>query len=419
MISQIIMPKLGETMEEGKIERWLKKEGDFIKKGEPILEMTTDKATFEFESPQEGYLKKIVVQDGQTVPVTDVIGFIGDKNESVPDAQSIFAAEQKKEEIVLKKEEHIEVKKEEGRIFISPRAKTMVKEKGIDITKIRGTGPQGRIVEKDVLEFIEKMPKVKITPVAEELIRQKGLDRYSIEGSGEEGKITKEDVLSFQKPTFSSMRKIIAEKMVKSKTSIPHFYITISVDMTHLMGFRSLLKSKNMDVGYNDFIVKAVSYVIKNNPYIASVWTQQGLELKQNINIGIAVAIEDGLIVPVIKDADKKSLSEISAESKALIGKARDKKLLPDEYRGSVLTVSNLGMFGVESFSAIIIPGESAILAIGSISKQPVVSGDKIIVRDIMHITLSADHRVIDGVLGSKFLQELKQTLEFPGIFAL
>jgi pyruvate dehydrogenase E2 component (dihydrolipoamide acetyltransferase) len=426
MITNIILPKLGETMEEATITNWLKNEGDRIKKGEPLLEITTDKATFEVESPADGMVRKILVKNNDVVPVAQVIAFIGEPSDLLPNISA--TSETVKPESVEEKSDKIEkqvplTELPECRVFASPRAKSLAKDKGIDISKVKGTGPEGRIIEKDVLNFSSTKPEIRATPVAEELIRQMNLDKHSIKGTGEGGKITKEDVLSYKIPSAVSaipaMRRVIAEKMIQSKTAIPHFYATIAVDMTHLINFRNLLKSKNIDVGFNDFLIKASSIALKNIPQIRTVWTGQGLELKQDINIGLAVAMEDGLMVPVIKDADKKTLLQICSESRALIEKVRNKKILPHEYAGGILTISNLGMFGIESFSAIIQPGESSILAIGAITKEPVALENVCIIRDIMRITLSADHRVVDGAVGAKFLSSLKQMLEFPGMLLL
>ncbi len=392
MIQEVIMPKLGQTMEEGTINKWVKKEGEYVKKGEILLEVTTDKATLEVESYAAGILKKIIAKEGEVVPVTQVIAYIGDKDDVVPEVVPKVQKVAEKEEL---REGYTQPVKEaitspetrgtsawaEGIKAISPRARRLAREKGVDINKVIGTGPEGRIVEEDILNYLK---------------------------TGEGAKVTKPP----KGVPLTPMRKIIASRMSKSKTEAPHFYITTEMDMSKCMAMREALNKDGTKVSYNDFFAKAVSLSILENKIINSVWRGDYVEERSEINIGIAVALSDGLIVPVIKDVDKKGLRDIARDSIALVDKARKNKLTPDEYQGGSFTISNLGTFDVDNFIAIINPGESAILAIGKIAMRPIVIDGKIEVRPICKVTLSCDHRVLDGAVAAKFLQKVKELME-------
>jgi len=387
MISEVIMPKMGQTMEEGTIAKWLKKEGDTVEKGEVLLEITTDKATLEIESYAQGILKKILAEEGEVVPVTQVIAYIGEESDELPHASQAKPSPEETPQVpapqVVEATEISSSPRPEptDRLLASPRAKKLAKEKSIDLKNVSGSGPRGRIVEKDILNYTST------------------------------GKKAEKEVRDSVPLPLSSMRKIIAERMTLSKTTTPHFYLKVRVDMTACVDLREKQEKR---FSYNDLIVKAVALSIKEYPQVGWLYTEEGFQQREEINVGLAVALDDGLIVPVLKDADKKNLEGIAAESSSLIEKAKQKKLTPGELKGGVFTITNLGMFDVDEFSAIVNPGESAILAIGKISEEPVSRKGKLTSAKLVTLTLSCDHRIIDGVLGAQFLQKLKELLENP-----
>ncbi|MFH1905559.1 MAG: dihydrolipoamide acetyltransferase family protein [bacterium] len=379
MIKEIIMPKLGQTVEESTVGKWLKKEGDKVEKGDVLLEITTDKATLEVESFANGVLRKIVHKEGDIVPVLTIIGYIaGSMDEEI--------SEKPQEQLQGKKEEEASIDEsvqevrdksiiEEVRIKISPLAKKLAKEKGIDVTKVNGTGPGGRIVKEDILAF----------------------------GGAE--KITAKTI------PVKGMRKVIAERLQKSFQTIPHFYLSTEIDMTECVKARA---EKSPKPAFNDIIIKASALAISENPEINSSFKGDSIEIVGDINIGLAVAVDDGLVVPVIRNANKLAISDISKKRDELVNKARGGKLLPSDYEEGTFTISNLGMFEIDNFSAIINPPQSAILAIGRIKQKPVIIDGNIGIRSMMQVTASFDHRCIDGVLGAKFLQKVKGYLENP-----
>lgn len=376
MVSEVIMPKLGQTMEEGKIEKWLKKEGDRVEKGEILLEITTDKATLEVESYGSGLLRKIIVPAGETVPVTTVIGYIADEAEELPETaekpmtgvspavvQGVPAAAGVQDTAVKSNE----LPAREGKVKASPLARKIAKDSGIDLKKVKGTGPGGRITREDVLAAV----------------------------SGGESL-----------PGLSPMRRAIAEQMSKSKREIPHYYLTVEVDMTEAS------KGRKSEVSITHIIIKAVAQALLEFPQLNSSWQEGGIKTFSEINIGIAVALEDGLIVPVLRNAEKKTVQEISSVVSSLVAKAREKKLSVEEYSGATFTISNLGMFGVESFIPIIDPPQVGMLGVGAIHERCVAIDGKVEIRPVMKITLSADHRVVDGNISAQFLKKLTGILE-------
>ncbi|MBU0478342.1 2-oxo acid dehydrogenase subunit E2 [bacterium] len=379
-MKEIIMPKLGQTVEESTVGKWLKKEGDKVEKGDVLLEITTDKATLEVESFANGVLRKIVHKEGDIVPVLTVIGYIaGSMDEEIPEKPREQLQEEKKEEEAFVEEPVQEVQDksiiEEVRIKISPLAKRLAKEKGIDVTKVNGTGPDGRIVKEDILAF----------------------------GGAE--KITAKTI------PLSGIRKVIAKRLQESKQTIPHFYLSTEIDMTECVKARA---EKSPKPAFNDIIIKASALAISENPEINSSFKGDSIEIVGDINIGLAVAVDDGLVVPVIRNANKLAISDISKKRDELVKKARGGKLLPSDYEGGTFTISNLGMFEIDNFSAIINPPQSAILAVGRIKQKPVIIDGNIGIRSMMQVTASFDHRCIDGVLGAKFLQKVKEHLENP-----
>ncbi|MDN5311774.1 MAG: hypothetical protein PWQ68_747 [Thermoanaerobacteraceae bacterium] len=437
MATVVKMPKLGTTMEEGTIIKWLKKEGEPVEKGEAYVEIQTDKVNLEDEAPESGILRKILVPEGAVVSVGKEIAIIAGVDEPLPEISEEKAKETENpasqnlktgEEI---KEQPKETEAVEGKVKASPAAKRVARENDVDLSKVTPTGPDGRIVEKDVLVFIENN-KVKATPVARKIAEEQGIDLNKIQKAPGE-RITKQDLMPLEEqkqevPVTSGirqtipvtgMRKIIAERMAKSKATAPHIYLTLEVDMTKAMELREKLipaiqNQYGSKLSYNDILIKASAVAIKQNPIINSTFNDDEIIIKEDINIGLAVALENGLIVPVVRCADKKGLGEISRDTTQLIEKARTGKLLPDDYQGGTFTITNLGMYDIENFKAIINQPESAILAVGKIMKKPVVIDDQIVIRPMMNLTLSCDHRVIDGAQGARFLQRIKQILEEP-----
>lgn len=447
MASIVKMPKLGLTMTEGVIVKWLKSEGEKIEKGEPLLEIQTDKVNLEEEAPASGIVRKILYNEGDTVPIMKPIAVIAEADEPLPDLEELSqeapeTTESKKEESSekhVKKENKGEAKVVEpsdnpsigkhGKIKATPAAKRIAREKDVDLYQVVGSGPNSRIQAQDVLDYAESSETVKATPVARKIAREKGI---SLEDAAvEPGKrVTKHDVLKLASDTpavdevvdeipLTGMRKVIADKMTQSVNNAPHFYLRTEVDMSSVIKLRkelnNSLKEKGMKLSFNDIIVKITAKALEQHKIINSRIEGDKIKLLKQINIGLAVALDDGLIVPVIKNADVKSLEQISKESKELIEKARNNQLMPDEFSGGSFTISNLGMFDILEFTAIINQPESAILALGKIKETPVVSSNKEIqIKPIMNITLSCDHRVIDGAEGAKFLKTLKDLMENP-----
>jgi len=432
MATIVKMPKLGTTMTEGTIIKWLKSEGDPVKKGEIYVEIQTDKVNIEDEAETSGVLRKIIAKEGETVKVGDPIAIIAEADEELPDLENvdnISTQSQEKSPQVFQQEDKTEAVKQtiSDKIKASPAAKRVARENQIDLSKVTPSGPNGRIVERDVLSYIQEH-KVKATPVAKKIAIERQVDLKAIQKSPGQ-RITKQDLedqiiqdvdnaVDNTIPVIG-MRKIIADSMTYSKKVAPHIYLSLEVDMSKVIDLRERLiplvqAQHDVKLSYNHILIKAAATALRLNPLINSSFTEEKIILKQHINIGLAVALEDGLIVPVIKDADKKGLAFIAKETEELIQKAKSKKLLPDEYQGGTFTITNMGMFDIESFCAIINQPETAILAVGKIIKKPVVIDEEITIRPMMNLTLSCDHRAIDGAVGAKFLQNLKQILEEP-----
>mgnify|MGYP001296970369 CR=1 FL=1 len=432
MATIVKMPKLGTTMTEGTIVKWLKNEGDPVKKGEIYVEIQTDKVNIEDEAETSGVLRKIIAKEGETVKVGDPIAIIAEADEELPDLENvdnISTQSQEKSPQVFQQEDKTEAVKQtiSDKIKASPAAKRVARENQIDLSKVTPSGPNGRIVERDVLSYIQEH-KVKATPVAKKIAIERQVDLKAIQKSPGQ-RITKQDLedqiiqdvdnaVDNTIPVIG-MRKIIADSMTYSKKVAPHIYLSLEVDMSKVIDLRERLiplvqAQHDVKLSYNHILIKAAATALRLNPLINSSFTEEKIILKQHINIGLAVALKDGLIVPVIKDADKKGLAFIAKETEELVQKAKSKKLLPDEYQGGTFTITNLGMFDIESFCAIINQPETAILAVGKIIKKPVVIDEEITIRPMMNLTLSCDHRAIDGAVGAKFLQNLKQILEEP-----
>ena len=441
MATPVIVPELGETMNEATIVRWLKKEGDVVKKGDVLLEIQTDKAVLEVESFVSGTLLKVLGQPGETLPVLQVIGFIGEPGEKLPEVPKAPPPHRATSPEIKAEPRPAALSRPvlempaaavgapvappppppvQRRFTISPRAKRLARERGIDATRIAGSGPEGRVVERDVLAYLERKgyDKLLISPTARRLAADLSIDILDLKGSRPRGKILKEDVLKAerQKPRpLTQTRKIIASKMVRSAREIPYYIVTVAVDMTELSEVRERLnKEKTQRISYNDFIVKACALALRSFPIVNGVCLGDMYRVNEDANIGVAVDMEEGLIVPVIRNADRKSLEQIARESSELAEKAKTKKLLLDNLQGATFTISNMGMLGVESFTAIIPPDQAAILAVGAVSDAVVVRDGRPAVRKIMKITLSSDHRIIDGAVAARFLNEVRNRLENP-----
>lgn len=411
-IDYITMPRLSDTMEEGTISSWLKNVGDQVKEGEILAEIETDKATMEFESFYDGVLSHIAVNEGETVKVDELIAIISENEIDVPKALESYGKESSNIHVEESNDsiELNEVEKEinitntisnlNERIKASPLAKKIAKEKNIDLSKVTGTGENGRIIKNDLsdlspaLETTEKKIQIQEnqSPKVDDLI--------------------KEETTIVQN---STMRKAIAKNLSKSKFTAPHYYLSVEFNMDNAIAFREQYNSiPDTKISFNDIVVKACAVALKNHPQVNSQWNDEKIILNNNVHIGVAVGIEDGLVVPVIKNADKESLHSINSKVRDYAVRAKSKKLRPDEIEGSTFTISNLGMFGITEFTSIINQPNSAILSVGAIVKKPVVVNDKIVVSNTMKLTLACDHRSVDGVTGSLFLQTLKGYIENP-----
>lgn len=408
MAEIIRMPRLSDTMEEGNIVSWLKKVGDEVKPGDVLAEVETDKATMDLESFHNGTLIHIGVESG-LVPVDGIIAIIGNKDEDVEALLKEAEANQPtapKEGVVSE----VEVPKPapaqvpstsvqqvepspvySGDSKASPLAKKMANEKGIDLNIITGSGEGGRIIKRDIENFSGKS------------------------GPGSLAQMALLPGVNYGDNPVSQMRKVIAKRLGESKFSAPHFYLTSEINMdTAIKARKAINEEEGVKVSFNDLIVKASAYALRKNPNINASWFGDKITIHKDINIGVAVAVEDGLVVPVIKNVDRLSLPMINKQVKNLASKARDKKIQPAEMQGNTFTISNLGMFDIDEFTAIINPPDACILAVGSIIKKPIVQDDQLAIGNMMKVTLSCDHRIVDGVTGAKFLQTLKFVLENP-----
>jgi pyruvate dehydrogenase E2 component (dihydrolipoamide acetyltransferase) len=391
------MPKFGQMTEESSIVEWLKKEGDKVAKGDILFTVETDKSVMDVESFEEGTLLKIVVQPGVNVPVQSTVGFLGKPGEAIPTVTVPLPSVQKPAATEVGRavpsapsslQPTGAQRKAPSTFRISPRAATLAGEHGINPSHITGTGPGGRVVEKDVKAYLET----------------KGHQQPRIPSADKK--------LAANEKPMSRMRQIIAQRLTQSATTIPHFFVTAEVDMTDLIQFRAQLKEKGAPYTVTDFISQAVVRTLKEFPDVNSSTDGQSIRRNSRVHLGLAVSLKEGLVVPVIRNADELTLAELNARSKDLTDKARNGKLGPDEMTGGTFTISNMGMLDVENFTAIINPGESAILAVSSTLKKPAARGDQVVVRSIMKMTLSSDHRLIDGAMAARFINAVKQKLE-------
>ena len=418
----VLMPRLSDTMTEGVIASWHKNVGDTVKKGDVLADIETDKATMELESYKNGKLLYQGAKQGEKIAVNDLLCIIGEEGKI--DVNAIVAAakggggeqgskEQGNKEQGMKKAEGgqqatvngqqqqasgtQQQTTADGRIKASPLAKKLAKEKGIDLSQVQGTGDSGRVTKNDIENY---------KPAAQKVATGAAPQPATYQPAGQEG---------YTDLTVSQMRKVIAKRLAESKFSAPHFYLTMEINMDNAMQARAQMNEvSDVKISFNDMIVKAAAMALRKHPAVNSSWMGDFIRQNQHIHIGVAVAIEDGLIVPVIRFADQKTLSQIGAESKELAGKARNKKLQPNEFTGNTFTISNLGMMDIEEFTAIINPPDSAIMAVGRIKEVVVRKGDGFGVSNVMKITLSCDHRSVDGAVGAGFLQTFKKYLENP-----
>lgn len=426
----LTMPKMSDTMTEGTIASWLKKVGDTIKSGDIIAEVETDKATMELESYDDGILLYIGVEAGNSVEVDGVIAIIGEKGadyqtllkahkSKLGGAETPVVEEQKEEKPAIPAEKTSESKPVEskpstpaaptasasssdnGRVIASPLAKKMASEKGIDITLVKGSGEGGRIIRRDVESFDPASVKPAAMPTA------------AASSTPVSGPVLGQE--SFREEKVSQMRKVIAKRLAESKFGAPHFYLTMEINMDKAIAARqSMNEISPVKISFNDFVIKAAAMALKQHPKVNSSWLGDKIRYNDHIHIGMAVAVEEGLLVPVIRFADSKSLSQISTEAKTLGGKAKNKELQPKDWEGNTFTISNLGMFGIDEFTAIINPPDACILAVGGIKETVIVKNGQMQIGNIMKVTLSCDHRVVDGAVGSAFLLTLKGLLEDP-----
>ena len=411
----IQMPALSPTMEEGTLAKWLVKEGDTVESGDVMAEIETDKATMEFEAVDEGVIGKIIVPEGSTgIKVNEIIAILLEDGEDSSDIETNDAENKQDVVDIIKNDEKIPVVKSEKtglssskeRIFATPLARRIAKSTNVDLANIKGSGPYGRIVKADVqsnnVKALEKTPITQITSsVTSETIKTMYKDR------------------EFAEIPLDGMRKVIANRLTEAKQTIPHFYLRKSVNLDKLLIVRSEMNTGLIDQGIkisvNDFIIKASSLALQDIPQANVVWAQDRILQMTSSDVAVAVSVEGGLYTPVIFDSEKKTLSSLSLEIKDLASRARDKKLLPNEYQGGSFAISNLGMMGIENFDAVINPPHGSILAVGAGTKKPIVKEDGAIsVATIMSLTLSVDHRAIDGALGAEFLAKITNYLENP-----
>jgi pyruvate dehydrogenase E2 component (dihydrolipoamide acetyltransferase) len=413
----VTMPRLSDTMEEGTVANWLKNVGDYVEEGDILAEIETDKATMEFESFNEGTLLYIGLSVGDSAKVDDLLAIIGPEGTDVTDIANNFSAQIDKNETISEAKNEIkEVKANEisdttiteistpietsheaienqGRIFISPLAKKIANEKGISLNQIQGSGENGRIIKRDVENYNPSSKSISQTVA----------------------KFLPTGIEDFDEIKHSQMRKVIAKRLGESKFTAPHYYLAVEFDMDNAITFRQQFNSiPDTKISFNDIIVKASALALREHPQVNSQWFDDRMKLNNHVHIGVAVAVEDGLVVPVVKFANEQTLPQIGAAVKDYASKARNKKLTPQEMEGSTFTISNLGMFGIESFTSIINQPNSAILSVGSIVQKPVVKNDKIVVGNTMKLTLACDHRTVDGATGAAFLQTLKGYIENP-----
>ena len=412
MAEVVKMPKLSDTMTEGVVAEWHKKVGDQVESGDLLAEIETDKATMEFESFQDGVLLHIGVEKGKTAPVDSILAILGEKGEDVSEILAADTARPAVEEVETSEVPTKEVEKEEVVVVktVSPAAAKPAAASYPSATSLSNG-------------------KIKASPLAKQLAKERSINLNLIQGSGEDGRIIKRDIDNYQgggasftgtesfvDEPVSQMRKVIAQRLGESKFTAPHFYLSVSIDMENAMSTRKAINKSiaPAKISFNDLVIKAVASSLKDHPQVNSSWLGDVIRYNNHVHIGVAVAVDEGLLVPVVRFADGKSLTQIGAEVKEYAQKAKDKKLQPEDWEGNTFTISNLGMFGIDDFTAIINPPDACILAVGGIQAVPVVKNGAVVAGNVMKVTLSCDHRVVDGVVGSSFLNTFKNYMENP-----
>ena len=433
MATKVIMPKLSPTMEEGQIARWLKKEGDKVSMGEPLAEIDTDKATMEMQALANGVLRKIIVNEGEAAPLGQLIAIIGEPNEDIasllseapaapapakkeaeppppPPAQAQAAPPPPPQAAAAAAGREVGNGRQAaaapaGRVIVSPLAARMAAESGLDLRSIQGSGPGGRIIKKDI-EAALSQPKA--APAEQRYPRAVETARFQPAPVA--------SASAYRDEPATQIRQTIAKRLVTSLGPVPHFFLTTDIEMDRAAEMRKGINALDPDLklSINDIIIKVTAAALIQHPEVNASFQEKFVRYYEHADIGVAVAIEDGLITPVVRAADQKSLSQIAAEVRELAERARTKKLKPEEYTGATFSISNLGMFGIDEFTAVINPPEGGILAVGAMTPKPVVRDNEIVVRQMMRVTMSCDHRVIDGATGAKFLQTFKKILENP-----
>ncbi len=481
MIDKVLMPMLGETMDEATLGRWVVSEGDVIAKGDVLLEVTTDKATLEVQSYNEGTIRKILATEGMAVAVNEPLAILADPGEDVPEdvlnyrpksfaeiqggavkpavapapadggtsrvrgtrtdfgerghdrAEGAFVSPEARRTVSplasAPPPYQVPLAPMAGaRLAATPRAKRVAREKGLGWRFITGSGLNGRIRERDVITYESAIAELDATPSARRLAAEKHVDLREVEGTGPRGRVREDDVASaepsmpaggFERHELTAMRRVVAERMTWSAVNIPQFALTVDVDMTAAGALRKrLLAETEKRVTFTDIIVKAAAVALREHPDVASLFDARAgggtIIRRANLHVGVAVSIDDGLMVPVVRNADKLALVDLSAKVKVLAERARSNRLTPDEYTGGVLTISNLGVLGIDEFKAIVNPGESAILASGTIKDTPVAQDGEVVVRPILKLTGSFDHRAVDGAEGARYLSRVKELLLEP-----
>ena len=446
MATKVIMPKLSPTMEEGQLSRWLKKEGDKVSMGEPLAEIDTDKATMEMQALGNGVLRKILIHDGESAPLGQMIAVIGEPDEDISsllneaggaapspaaakDTPPAKPAASEEKETTAPPEARPDTKpaaapkadtapdegatstttqsravgngNERERLIVSPLAARMAAESGIDLRTVSGSGPGGRIIKRDVEDLVAGQADTAKTAEA---------------GQRSAAQQSPAEPSAYRDVPASEMRRTIAKRLVTSLGPIPHFFLTTEIEMDRAAEMRAAINALDpeLKISVNDIIIKVAAVALKQHPQVNASFQDKVVRYYEHADIGVAVAIEDGLITPIVRAADQKSLSQISSEIRDLAERARNRKLKPEEFMGATFSISNLGMFGIDEFTAVINPPEGAILAVGAMAPKPVVRDDEIVIRKMMRVTMSCDHRVIDGATGAKFLQTFKKILENP-----
>jgi len=463
MATEILMPALSPTMTEGKLAKWLIKEGDEVRPGDLIAEIETDKATMEVESVDEGKVAKILVGEGtEGVAVNAVIAVLAMDGENLDDVPSPKTSTHEVKETIVSDVQASAQKVspiDNGSLKATPLARRIADQAGISLSGINPTGAGGKITKDDVLKKAEggnlssssEIDRLFASPLARKLAIEGKVPLDRIKGSGPNGRIVKADVeralrgdllpaldqpagskepaavsesagSEFDLIPHTSMRKTIARRLTESKQTVPHFYLTVDCEIDELLRVRKELNDRAPDgvkVSVNDFVIKSLAGALRRVPGANASWTEEGIRLYKNVDVSVAVALDGGLITPVVKNADSKGLGEISANMVDLAGRARQGKLTPDEYQGGSISISNLGMFGIKQFDAVINPPQGAILAVGAGEQRPVVKNGELAIATVMTCTLSCDHRVIDGALGAELLQAFKNLIEFPAAMLL